>query len=173
MTVCSQEERRAWASSPEESKMWSDFSSLLWWLEVCCIRCWDVGGAYQGAPGQEPPRDRDMPPSSDSEGLCCVRQRCWIRRFLPIQFYLYNAFGEAVCFLSLPSETSVGLGGFSLGSVPSSGLSGSDKDCCSCCKPLQVLWELALSPKEIIFSPPSEVNIRVTSDHRKNLAHVK
>lgn len=56
MTVCSQEERRAWASSPEESKMWSDFSSLLWWLEVCCIRCWDVGGAYQGAPGQEPPR---------------------------------------------------------------------------------------------------------------------
>ena len=52
------------------------------------------------------------------------------------------------------------------------GLSGSDMDCCSRCKPLQVLWELALSPKEIIFSPPSEVNIRVTSDRMKDLAQV-
>lgn len=75
--------------------------------------------------------------------------------------------------LFVPSETSVGLGVSSLGSAPSSGLSGSDVDCCCRCKALQVLWELASSPKEIILSPHSAVSIRVTFDPRRNLTQVK
>lgn len=169
MTVCSQGKEKSLGklSRGVKNMVGLLFPSLV--LEVCCIRCWDAGGAYQGAPGPET-GVYHLP--GTLKGFAMLGSSVGLRGFCQFSFTCTVLLGKLFVPCPFLVKCLWGLVVFSLGSVPSSGLSGSDTDRCSRCKPLQVLWELALSPEEIIFSSPSEVNIRVISD-RKNSAQVK
>lgn len=56
---------------------------------------------------------------SDSEGLCCVRQQCWIERFLPVQFYPYSALGKLFVPCPFSVKLLCGLVVFPLDEFPS------------------------------------------------------